>query len=120
MSYRIGVATVSMVSILGIFSRHGFPKFSMEYIQKIAPDSAAIPLFLSFVLLASRPYILATMPLFLFSLKNVLPALTSKLADYYPAFESQATPLLGKNYWLLALIISFFFLFLFSTICTWS
>lgn len=54
-----------------LYASHGFPKFNMEYAQSLLLDPTTMYFFLSCLLLAGKPYLLAMAPLLLTEMAHV-------------------------------------------------
>lgn len=57
-------AVISAINqVISIYSRHGMIQLNMTYASSVLTDSTSMGLFLSFLLLSSKPYLLAMLPI---------------------------------------------------------
>lgn len=92
-----GMHTASIISrLISLQTRYGMPRFKMEYAATILPDPITGYLFLSLLLVMSRPYFLACAPLVLVELNRYIPDIFSYFQAHLPEMEHRIRPLLTQ------------------------
>lgn len=95
-SYRLFVISASTNYALNLYNSHGMPQFNISYAQRIIPDQSAAYLFLSLILLMSKPYLLAVAPIVLVEAAQLAKLCTEKMTDYYNMCPAQYKPMLDQ------------------------
>jgi hypothetical protein len=62
---RVAVGLFAGVSVFGIYTKYGFPKFTQEYAQTILPNPLCMDLFLAMVLFLMAPNMFSMGPMVL-------------------------------------------------------
>jgi hypothetical protein len=62
---RVAVGLFAGVSVFGIYTKYGFPKFTQEYAQTILPNPLCMDLFLAMVLFLMAPNLFSMGPMVL-------------------------------------------------------
>lgn len=60
---RLCVGLFAGLAVHSLYLKYGFPKFTAEWAQRIVPDPLCMQLFLAFVLLMNKPYLLSMGPI---------------------------------------------------------
>jgi tetratricopeptide (TPR) repeat protein len=84
---RSAISEITLCMI-GIYLNHGIPKFTTHYLQKFITDSNMTKMFLSIILLFSKPYLLAIMPIFISELALLLPTFIQVIRIYLIIIKS--------------------------------
>jgi len=95
-SYRMFCISSIAMHLLNLFQKYGLPKFNMEYASRLLPDPSAMYLFLSVLLISSRPYLLAMAPLVLVELTHYTADICKYGQQNLPQMQSQLLPMIGK------------------------
>lgn len=96
LSYRVFTFGSIANYIASLYFTHGFPKLNMEYAQRLLVDPTAMYLFMAFVLLMSRPYLLAMAPIFLTESIHVVHYLANtQIPQAQPLFD-KIVPLIDR------------------------
>jgi tetratricopeptide (TPR) repeat protein len=78
-----------------LYAAHGMPKFNMQYAQTLLLDPTTMYFFLSLLLLAGKPYLLAMAPLILTEMAHVAYYTYTMLASKMPAQIDRITAVTG-------------------------
>ena len=82
--------------VLALYLVHGFPRFSMEYVQRLMMDASGMYLFLSLLLLMQRPAILAMAPLFITAFIHSAHYMHGILTRKSPDTVDRVAPMVSK------------------------
>jgi len=104
--YKIFIINAILSFLISLYLRHGFPRFSQDYLQRIMMDQpTSAYLFMSILLLSQKPYILSILPIVLvesFDLaKQQLPALFTQpvLEPQLAKLDQQMPAFMGRPDW---------------------
>ena len=90
--YKFFVVLAAGLYLVQLYMKHGFPKFSTEYLQLVMPDPNAMNLFLATILCFSRPYFSALGPIFFSEMSNV----SGDVFSYLQKNQALVTSMLNK------------------------
>lgn len=106
MSHRAFLINAVACFLISLYLRHGFPKFSQDYLQRIMMDQPiSAYLFMTIILFAQKAYFLPMMSILLvesFTLaKSQAPALLANpaLASQLATMEQQMPAIMGRSDW---------------------
>lgn len=99
---RIAYKAVALSSIastgITLFSSLGMPKFTADYAQRLMISPGGTTLFLSILVLASRAYVLAAIPLILPIASDCLVTYIRKVIPPGAAFDTSSLPAMVRPY----------------------
>jgi hypothetical protein len=84
------------LKIILLYNKYGMIKFNIDYIQSLLPDPNAMLLFLSFLMLVTRPQLLGGAPLLFPELSFYLPQLFEFARLRMPEMETQIMPMIKQ------------------------
>lgn len=90
MSYKLIVVASIIANAIALYSRYGFPKFSIDWAAQVMNSVEMGPVLLGLMLLAARPYVLGVLPLLLLELNNNMEYFATQIKAMLP--QARAMP----------------------------
>jgi len=85
-----------LVHLITLYNRFGLPKFTMAYATTLFSDSTTMTLFLALLLLVSKPYLLAMLPIALTEITSYTHDICSFVRSHLPSVQAQLIPLISR------------------------
>ena len=94
--YKSFAVLAAGLYVVQLYTKHGFPKFSTDYLQLVLPDPYAMYLFMSAILCISKPYMSAIGPIFFLEMSNLSGDFFSYLQKNKALVDAQVKPMIDK------------------------
>ena len=94
--YKLFAVFAAGLYVAQLYTKHGFPKFSTDYLQRIMPDPNAMYLFMSAIIFLSKPYMSALGPIFFVEASNLSGEFFSYLQKNKALVDAQIKPMINK------------------------